>query len=79
MQRKVNRFTFDAHSVVLFSALVLSSAVSAASPNAASRVQLTPATSSSVNVSTGQAAAALQQALTRSGVSSRSSGSTQLN
>ena len=72
MQRRVNRFTFDAHSVVLFSALVLSSAVSAASPSAATRVQLTPATTSSVSVSAGQAAA-VQKTLTRTVASAHSS------
>lgn len=72
MQRKVNRFTFDAHSVVLFSALALSSAVSAASPSAAARVQLTPTATSSVSVSSPHATA-VQKTLSRSVVSAHSS------
>lgn len=74
MQRKVNRFTFDAHSVVLFSALVLSSAVSAATPSALTNAPLTPATTSSVSVPMAQPAA-VQKMLIRSAVSAQNGSS----
>lgn len=72
MHRKVNRFTFDAHSVVLFSALVLTSAVSAATPSTLSRTQLTPVTTNSVNVRVNQPAVA-QKTLTRTAASAQNS------
>lgn len=48
MHRRVNRFTFDTHSVVLFSALVLSSAVAVASPVSSSNSSINAQVTSSV-------------------------------
>lgn len=48
MHRRVNRFTFDTHSVVLFSALVLSSAVAVASPVSSSNSSINAQVASSV-------------------------------
>lgn len=65
MHRKVNRFTFDTHSVVLFSALVLSSAVAVASPVSSSSSPITAQVASSVASHTAPAAVG-QKTLTSS-------------
>lgn len=71
MQRRVNRFTFDTHSVVLFSALVLTSAVSAGSPVAARNAQLSPVSVSSVMSQTARPAATGQSVLASSTAAAR--------